>query len=469
MSVHPDPGVEQVVDVALAAARRLGCDDAVVVVTDEGSTNLRWAANEQTTGGTTSERSASVAVVRDVAGGRAVGSLTRAVASRDDVERLVADAVRELDGAEAAEDGAALVVGPVHDDFAEAAPPVTPEALAGTARTLGELFARARGEDRELFGFAEHTVTTTWTATSAGTRHRVVEPYGTVELNGKSHARSRSAWAGAGARDVGAHVDLHALDAEVRQGLTWQARRVDVAPGRHDVVLPPSATADLLGYWLLSAEARAAAEGRSAFSRPGGRTRVGERLTPQPLTVRDDPAHPVLATSDVVSATSTDEVASVFDSGLAVPGTRYLDEGVLRALPSTRHTAALADVPVAPWAGNVLVDVTGGAGGTTDLLAGLGDGLLLTCLWYVRTVDEQTLLLTGLTRDGVYVVRGGEVVGATTNFRFNDSPAAMLSRVAGAGASQVCLARELGDWLPRTAAPALHVRDFHLSSVSEAS
>ena len=65
----------------------------------------------------------------------------------------------------------------------------------------------------------------------------------------------------------------------------------------------------------------------------------------------------------------------------------------------------------------------------------MGDGLLLTCLWYVRTVDEQTMLMTGLTRDGVYVVRGGEVVGATTNFRFNDSPAAMLGRVVDAGAA----------------------------------
>lgn len=115
------------------------------------------------------------------------------------------------------------------------------------------------------------------------------------------------------------------------------------------------------------------------------------------------------------------------------------------------------------------MDLEGGSGSTADLVAGMGDGLLLTCLWYIRTVDEQTMLMTGLTRDGVYVVRGGEVVGATTNFRFNDSPHAMLARVRGAGAPQVCLARELGDFLPRAQAPALLVDDFHLSSVSEAS
>jgi predicted Zn-dependent protease len=136
---------------------------------------------------------------------------------------------------------------------------------------------------------------------------------------------------------------------------------------------------------------------------------------------------------------------------------------------SSRHTAGLAGVPVAPWAGNLLVELDGGSGSTADVVAGMGDGLLVTCLWYVRTVDEQTMLMTGLTRDGVYVVRGGEVVGATSNFRFNDSPQAVLGRVRGAGSPQVCLPRELGDYLPRAQAPALLVDDFHLSSTSEAS
>ncbi|WP_336921168.1 metallopeptidase TldD-related protein [Aquipuribacter sp. SD81] len=465
MSLTP----EQAVEVALAAARRLGSDDAVAVVEHEGSTNLRWAANQLTTGGTTAESSLSVAVVRDVPGGRALGSLTRAVTDAADVERLVADALAETAGARPAEDGAALVPGPAGSGFAEPATPVPPEALTGTAAVLGELFAEADGEGRELFGFAEHTVTTTWTATSAGTRHRSVEPYGTVELNGKSHARSRSAWAGTGARDLGRDVDLRALAAEVAQGLEWQARRVEVLPGRHETVLSPSAAADLLAYWLLSGDARSAAEGRTAFSRPGGGTRVGERLTDVPLTVRDDPHHPVLGTSDVVSATSSDAFTSVFDTGLAVPGTRYLDAGLLAALPSSRHTAGLAGLAHTPFADNVVVEVDGATGATADVVAGVDRGLLVTCLWYVRVVDEQTLLVTGLTRDGVYVVEGGEVVGSTTNFRFNDSPHSLLSRVLGAGGTGVCLPRELGDWLPRAAAPALRVADLHMSSVSEAS
>ncbi len=467
-STGPSTGVEQLVEAALAAGARRGADDVVVVVSRSDASNLRWAANQLTTTGTTSTTSVGVVVVRDLEQGRAYGGLTRQVASTDDVERLVADAADAASRADAAEDAAALPAGPVSAGFAEEPDEASPERLAGTARDLGELFAASQAEGREMFGFAEHKVATTWTATSAGTRHRSVEPFGTVELNGKSHDRTRSAWAGTGTRDF-TDVDVAALAAEVVQGLDWQATRLDVAPGRHPVLLSPSASADWFGEWLFGADARTAADGRGVFARPGGGTRLGERLTPVPLTVRDDPSHPLLGTSDVVSATSTSAFSSVFDSGLAVTGTRFLDAGVLGGLVSSRHTAGLAGVPVAPWAGNMLVDLDGATGTTADVVARMGDGLLVTCLWYVRTVDEQTMLMTGLTRDGVYVVRGGEVVGATGNFRFNDSPAASLARVRDAGAPVVCLPRELGDYLPRAQAPALLVDGFHLSSTSEAS
>ena len=96
-------------------------------------------------------------------------------------------------------------------------------------------------------------------------------------------------------------------------------------------------------------------------------------------------------------------------------------------------------------------------------------GLLLTCLWYIREVDPQTLLLTGLTRDGVYLVEHGEVTGAVNNFRFNESPVAMLSRLAEVGASVPALPREWGDYFSRVAMPPVRVEGFNMSSVSQAS
>jgi predicted Zn-dependent protease len=96
-------------------------------------------------------------------------------------------------------------------------------------------------------------------------------------------------------------------------------------------------------------------------------------------------------------------------------------------------------------------------------------GLLLTCLWYIREVDPQTLLLTGLTRDGIYLVENGEVAGAVNNFRFNESPVGMLSRLTEVGITGPTLPREWGDYFTRTAMPPLRIEGFNMSSVSQAS
>jgi predicted Zn-dependent protease len=110
------------------------------------------------------------------------------------------------------------------------------------------------------------------------------------------------------------------------------------------------------------------------------------------------------------------------------------------------------------------------AGSLESMIASTKRGLLLTCLWYIRTVDPQTLLLTGLTRDGVYLIEDGEVTGAVNNFRFNESPVGMLSRLAEAGATErSTLPREWSDYFTRCAMPPLRIEGFNMSSVSQAS
>jgi predicted Zn-dependent protease len=160
----------------------------------------------------------------------------------------------------------------------------------------------------------------------------------------------------------------------------------------------------------------------------------------------------------------------VFDNGLPLARTAWVDEGRLAALLQTRHSAAVTGLPLTPAIDNLGLDVAGGAGGVDDLVAATsGRALLLTCLWYIREVDPQTLLLTGLTRDGVHVVEDGEVVGTTTNFRFNESPVDLLGRVAAAGGTELTLPREWSDFFTRTAMPALRVDGFNMSTVSPAS
>jgi predicted Zn-dependent protease len=259
------------------------------------------------------------------------------------------------------------------------------------------------------------------------------------------------------------------MDDEIRTRLGWQERTIELPPGRYDTVLPPSAVADLLVYYFLSSDARSAYEGRSVFSRPGGGIRISEALTSRPLTLRSDPRLPGLESADRVLASSSSPMASVFDNGLPCPPAVWLDAGRVAALPTTRHTAALTGLPVVPPVGNLILQAPEGSGRALDLVTGLDRGLLLTSLWYIREVDPQTLLLTGLTRDGVYVVEGGEVIGAGTNFRFNESPVDLLTRVEAVGGTEITLGRELGDWFTRTAMPALRVSGYNMSTASEAS
>jgi predicted Zn-dependent protease len=243
---------------------------------------------------------------------------------------------------------------------------------------------------------------------------------------------------------------------------------VDLPAGRYDTVLPPTAVADLMIYAYWSAAARQAHDGQSVFSRRGGGTRIGDRLSDRPLQVYSDPADARLRARPFVATAASSEMESVFDNGLPLSRTHWVRDGTLTALLQNRFTAGLTGQPVTPYVDNLVVEVDGATGSTSDLVAGVERGLLVTCLWYIREVDPQSLLLTGLTRDGVYLVEDGEVTGAVTNFRFNESPVDLMRRFSHASATTPSFSREWGDYFPRTATPALRVPDFNMSTVSQA-
>jgi len=144
----------------------------------------------------------------------------------------------------------------------------------------------------------------------------------------------------------------------------------------------------------------------------------------------------------------------------------WVRDGVVNAVAYPRAAASEFEAPVAVPADNLLM--TGGSASLADMIAGTERGLLLTTLWYIRTVDPTVLLLTGLTRDGVYLVEDGEVTAAVNNFRFNESPLGLLRRATEASVSQLTLPRDWGDWATRAAMPSLRIPDFHMSSVSQA-
>jgi predicted Zn-dependent protease len=277
----------------------------------------------------------------------------------------------------------------------------------------------------------------------------------------------RSVWAGVGTEDF-ADVDVAAMDERLIRRLGWARRAVDLPAGRYEVLLPPDAVADLMVPLSDALSGRDAQDGRNAFARPGGGTKVGERLSSLAFELRGDPAEPGLECTPflVTGASGTD--VSAFDNGMGIGRTRWIEDGRLARLRCHRAAAAAAGVEPAAPVDNLTL-VLPGAGGTLDeMVAATGRGLLLTCLWYIREVDPVSLLLTGLTRDGVYLVEDGEVVGAVNNFRFNESPMGVLERATEAGITERALSREWSEWANRTAMPPLRVAEFNMSSVSPA-
>ncbi len=453
----------EVVERALELSRADGC----VVIADEQSTaNLRWAGNALTTNGVT--RGRTLTVVATVGGkqGTASGVVSRSAVTTDELEPLVRAAEAAARGAGPAEDAQPLVAGvPASPDFTDAPTETSSAVFVDFAPALGESFARARAGGRELYGFANHELVSSYVGTSTGLRLRHDQPNGTLELNAKSPDRTRSAWAGRSTRDF-KDVDPAALDAELAVRLGWAERRIELPAGRYETLLPPTAVADLLIYQMWSASARDAAEGRTVFSKPGGGTRIGEKLTELPLTLRSDPNEPGLEASPFLLAHSSGDDQSVFDNGLPLNATDWVREGELQRLITSRHTAGLTGLPVSPAIGNLILD-GGEDKSLEEMVANTERGLLLTCLWYIREVDPATLLLTGLTRDGVYLVENGEVSGEVNNFRFNESPVGLLGRAVEAGRTEKTLPREWSDWFTRAAMPALRIPDFNMSSVSQ--
>ncbi|WP_028924361.1 metallopeptidase TldD-related protein [Pseudonocardia acaciae] len=457
----------------------------VVLVTEYSSAVLRWANSTMTTNGHSTALGWSVISLVRLDGGTAAGvvSSSAQVGGVDEIEQMVR-----------ASEAAAVQAGPARDvaDLPE------PHSTAGDtgwddpagetsigvykrlAEQLAEAFARGRGatndDKRILYGFAEHEVATTWLGTSTGVRRRWTQPTGSVELNAKTADLSRSAWAGRSVPTTAdyAELDLLAMDADLATRLAWGRRRIDLPAGRYETILSPSAIADLMTYMCWDMAGRPAQEGRSAFSAPAGSdrpTRVGERLSPLPLALTSDPnAGDGLATAPFLATAHSGDEVSVFDNGAALARVDWIADGVINALAYPRAAAAEFGTEFAAPGDNLLL--TAGDRGTASqsaLVAGTDRGLLLTCLWYIRMVDPATLLLTGLTRDGVYLVEGGEVVGEVNNFRFNESPLDLLRRAGEVGAAERTLPREFKDWFTRTVMPPVRVPDFNMSSVSQAS
>ena len=447
---------------------RATSDECIVIVRDKTQANLRWASSTLTTNGVIQERSVTVLAFVSMGASMAAGGVTRTNVDEKDIDAILSEAISAAKAAGPAEDFAPLAKDLSLGDWSAPHNPTGPEVFKKFAPDLGEMMKKSVADKIELFGYAEHTHSTIWVGSKGGLRLRNDSPIGRVEMTGKSHERSRSTWEGVETHDF-SNVSISAIDKAIRQRLEWQARKIDLPAGKYDTIFPSGTVADLYTYMIFVSTGRDAFEGQSVFSKKGGGTRVGEKLANVPVNLYSDPANKLLPGSSFISNTASSSLGSIFDTGQRTLRVDWMKDGVLQSLIQTRATSKLTSLPFTPMGDNYFMEVSGSSGGIEELTKKVDNGLLLTTLWYIRMVDPNTLLLTGLTRDGVYYVKNGEVQGATNNFRWNDSPVSALSRIKAAGASEWTQPREWSEYATHMHFPALVISDFNMSTVSPGS
>jgi predicted Zn-dependent protease len=223
-------------------------------------------------------------------------------------------------------------------------------------------------------------------------------------------------------------------------------------PGKYVTILEPACVASLLQILLGRMDARTADEGRSYFAKKGGQNRVGELLFPSNINIWSDPA------DDRVPGRPWGE------DGLPQARQSWIKNGRVEALRTSRFWAKKSGTRPIPAGTNVIME--GGKGEIDELVASTERGILVTSFWYIRDVDPESLLLTGLTRDGVFWIENGKIVRPVKNFRWNDSPVAMLKNIVAMSKSERVAARDGGGGA--AVVPALKVKQFAFTSASDA-
>lgn len=218
-----------------------------------------------------------------------------------------------------------------------------------------------------------------------------------------------------------------------------------IEPGKYTVILEPAAASDLLGNMFRSFDARSADEGRSFMSAPDGANKLGQKIVDERVTIWTDPLHP-----DVPTATWNGE-------GQPLQKRMFIENGVVKNLAYSRFWAEKKGLDPVPFPSNGIM--AGGDASLEDLIKSTKKGILVTRLWYIRSVDPQTLLYTGLTRDGTFYIENGQIKYPVKNFRFNESPIIMLNNLETLG-KQVRIDGNL--------IPYMKIRDFTFTSLSDA-
>jgi len=459
---------KQLADQILSYSRARDCDVRLDLVQ---RTHTRFAANEVTTSGAMVDLNISVSS-RD---GKRTGTLQVNETSREALKKAVARSEQLMHSAapdaEYMEDLGPQQYPEVHAFNEETASATALDRRAGIQQAME--ISRAR----KLKCSAFVQTTSRWSAIA--NKRKNFGFFASTQATFTSTARTQDAtgsgWAG-GASPRLLDISTQSIVERAAKKAESSANPRALDPGKYTVVLEPQAVADLMPNLLFSFSRRIADQGKSFLSKPGGGNRLGEKLFPDFVTIRSDPfnaqwpARPWAGGGGAGMGGARGGFlgfggfgGAAFE-GLPVRKVTWIDRGVVNGLSVDRYWATRVKVEPLPFSGTITME--GGSGKIEDLIAGTERGLLITHFWYIRPVNPQNVELTGLTRDGVWLIEKGKIAYPVNNFRFNQSPVNMLKNIEAMSEPVVTALKDFSS--SPMVVPAIRAKDFLFSSKSDA-
>ena len=437
-------------------------DETRVSITSGWAGNTRFAGNEITTSGGTTDT--TVTVTSTVGRKRASAqtnilddeSLKRTVAFAESLARLSPDHP-ELMPELGPQDYTAV------NGFFDTTASLNPESRAAATRKAIEAAEAAGRAAGNIFvaGYLEANAGASAIATSRGLFAYHRNSSADLSITARTPDGTGSGWSSGGARNWSA-LDPAALGRVASQKAVASRNPRAIEPGLYTVVLEPQAVADLVPLLIGSFNARNNDEGRGTFIKQGGGTKLGEKIADERVTIYSDPADPQLLAQPFAN------------DGTPLRRVVYVENGVLRNFAYDRYWAQKQGKTPTTGAGGGFGGGGGGgfggAGGglkflggtksTAELIAGTERGILVTHFFYIRFLDPRTVLLTGLTRDGTFLIEKGKITQSLKNFRWNESPLFLLNKIEEIGRAEPTSAGQV--------MPSIRARDFNFSSLSDA-
>jgi predicted Zn-dependent protease len=443
MSLYSKEEARQILEKVVKFSKADGCE---VNLTGAASGNIRYARNSVSTAGENNDATLVVqSYFRKKAGTATINefddaSLEKVVRMSEELATLAPENPEFMEPLPQQTYGESKT-------YAEATSKITPDFRAGAAATSIKL-ARNKGVTAAGFLVDETSVAAMMNSKGLFAYNQSTNVTYTATM--RTDDGTGSGWVTRDFNDVTkldtGEASLVAIDKALQ---SRNAKAIE--PGKYTVILEPAASAELLRNMLFNMNARPADEGRSFLSKKGGGTKLGEKIFDERINFYTDPSH-----SEVPAAPWTPD-------GQARKKMDIIRNGVVKNIFYDRYWASQKNVESVPFPGNAIMD--GGSASLDEMIRDTKKGILVTRFWYIRTVDPQTLLYTGLTRDGTFYIENGKIKHPIKNFRFNESPVIMLNNLESLG-KQVRVSAGGGG--VNFFLPYMKIRDFTFTSLSDA-